>query len=145
VSETRQHLVYWCTNPSTNYSNFAYQVQTKVIESSGGGITFRVVAPYKGYEFYLNRDGTYTLTLRKGSQDPQNLLTKPSLLIKTGLNETHLITVVANGSSIYLYVNRQYLTSLSESSYSSGQIGVLARSYQSPTEVAFNNAQVWNI
>jgi eukaryotic-like serine/threonine-protein kinase len=147
VSTPRQNFANWCKSLSTNYSNFAYQVQMKVIEGDGGGIIFRVVASLKGYEFYLDRDGTYTLTLRKGSHsgDVQTLRTKPSSLIKTGLNETNLITVVANGSAIYLYVNRQYLTSLSESSYSSGQIGMLAESDQSPTEVAFNNAQVWNI
>src|SRR5260221_12795781 len=42
---------------------------------------------------------------------------------KTNLNQTNLIIVIARGSYIYLYVNKQYAGSVTDNTYTSGQIG----------------------
>jgi hypothetical protein len=70
-----------------------------------------------------------------------------STIIASGYNAAihadgnNLIAVVACGSQIDLYVNRQLIKSLSDSTFSGGQIGVLAFS----SEVAFSNAKVWKL
>ncbi len=62
----------------------------------------------------------------------------------TELGQVNLIAVVAYGSSFDLYVNRQELITVSDSAYSSGQIGVIAEDINNPTEVAFSNAEDWS-
>ena len=99
---------------------------------------------FLGYSFYINQDGTYAFYLA-GPSAGQYLRNGSSPFIKTGLNQTNLIAVVARGSTIYLYVNKQYITSLSDNTFSSGQIGVLVNENSLPTEVMFQNVQVWNV
>ena len=53
--------------------------------------------------------------------------------------------MVARGSSLTLYINQQYVTGVKDWVYSSGAIGVFADDQINPTEVAFNNAEVWTL
>jgi len=64
---------------------------------------------------------------------------------KTGLTQANLIAVVANGGTLSFYVNKQFVTSVSDSSYTSGEVGVLAQDETQPTEVAYSDAQVWKL
>ncbi len=138
-----------CLAQSTDYSNFAFQVQMTIIAGDTGGIAFRADgANTRLYLFGIQSDGTYVLDLYAGSSVSQarRLAFGSSSAINTGLNRPNLITVVARGSSIDLYVNQQYVTGGSDSTYSHGQIGVVAYAYNSnSTEVAFSNAKVWTL
>src|SRR5438309_889978 len=67
----------------------------------------------------------------------------PNPNIHSGLGQSNLLGVVANNTSISLYVNDQLINSIQDSNYSQGQIGVEADSNNSPTEVVFTNAKVW--
>ncbi len=132
-----------CLAYATNFANFAFQVQMMILKGDGGGILFRFnSANSSGYSFTIGPDGSYALSLWKGSTS-QNLRSGSSSAIKTGLNQTNLLTVVANGSHISLYINKQFVTSVSESTLNSGQIGVQATENTLPTEVSFQHAQVW--
>lgn len=137
-----------CIAEYTNFSNFAYQVQMTIIRGESGGIVFRVVDfnTNKFYYFYISSDGTYALALSRDEHSSHDRLLRSgsSSFIKRGLKQSNLIAVVASGSNIYLYVNKQYVTSVRDSTYSSGQIGVYATDITAPTEVAFSHAQVWN-
>jgi hypothetical protein len=44
-----------------------------------------------------------------------------------------------------VYVNKQYLASVTDSTYSMGQIGVTAEDLTNSTEVVFSNAKVWKL
>jgi len=72
----------------------------------------------------------------------QMLTNGTSPAINTDLNQSNLIAVVANGSEIDLYMNLHHIVSLSDSTYTTGQIGVVANS---STEVTFNDAKVWGL
>jgi hypothetical protein len=73
------------------------------------------------------------------------LLNSFSSAIKIGLNQSNLIAVVARGSSFYLYVNKQYIARVSDSTSSSGDIALIAQNSKHSTESTFRNAQVWNL
>ncbi len=136
---------------SPNFSDFAYQVQMTIVKGDGGGIIFREdnargnayyfaigqqsgVWGYKLWGFNnCNGNNCKVSELRSGS----------STAITTGLNQSNLVAVVASGSTIDLYVNKQKIDSVSDNSYGSGQIGVAATYLKSPTEVVFSNAKVW--
>ena len=82
----------------------------------------------------MSNSGSTSTTLRQGS----------SSAINTGPGQSNRIAVVANDSTITLYVNSQRIDSLTETSYSQGQIGLIASDTGSTvTEVAYSNVKVW--
>ncbi len=72
--------------------------------------------------------------------------------IKTGLNQSNIIAVVASGSDLDLYVNHQHIAYVSKGiphdksgDYITGQLGVCAEDAGNPTRVMYNNAAVWRL
>jgi len=135
---------HFCTNGASSFSSFAYQVQMTIITGDSGGIIFRAdAAASKYYIFRIGQDGSYELGSYGDQQ--QTLKNGTSSAINTGLNQSNLIAVVANGSNIDLYVNLHHIDSVSNSTFTSGQVGVAAYSTNGTTEIAFNNAMVWGL
>ncbi len=137
-----------CYAQTPTFSNFAYQVQMTITQGDEGGILFRAnPANSKFYLFRISQSGAYDLYLYIDNQGThaKNLLSNSSALIKQGLNQTNTITVVARGGNLYFYINGQYLDSVSNNMFTSGKIGVFGESNNNPTDVAFNNAQVWTV
>lgn len=67
-------------------------------------------------------------------------------MIKRGLNQKNLITIIGLGNTFYLYINRQFITQFSDDTYESGQFGLEATSQEYPTaDVAYSNLQVWKL
>ena len=62
-----------------------------------------------------------------------------------GLNQPNLITLIARGSQLTVFVNKQYVDTVSDGLYKGGQIGLIAYYKSSPTEVAFSNLQIWKL
>ncbi len=137
-----------CFAETPTYGNFAFQVQMTITQGDEGGVIFRAdSANSKFYLFRISQSGAYDLFLYVDNQGShaKNLLSNSSTLIKTGQNQTNTITVVARGANIYFFVNSQYLDGVSNSMFSSGKIGVFGESNTHPTDVAFSNAQVWQL
>ena len=133
-----------CFAQATSFSNFTYQVQMIIVKGDQGGIAFRANSKNGAfYYFHINQNGSYALETYSGYNSTAVLKQGTSPAIKTGLNQTNLIAVVANGNSLVLYVNKQQIASVNDGTYSNGQIGVIAESTQNPTEVVFTNAEVW--
>lgn len=59
--------------------------------------------------------------------------------------DSNILTVVARGSELYLFVNKQLVTEVSDNTYTFGQIGVFALDQGNITEVSFSNVQVWQL
>ena len=120
----------------------------KTVKGDRGGIIFRSdSAATKFYLLRFDQNGTYNFFVYSGNSgsNAKNLLEGSAPSFHTGANQANQIAVVARGSNIYLYVNQQYLTSLTDSTYSSGSIAVFAEDHTNSTEVAFSNAQVWKL
>ena len=136
---------------SPNFSDFAYQVQMTIVKGDGGGIIFREDnARGNGYYFAIGlQSGVWGYKLwgfnncNSNNCKVSESRSGSSAAIKTGLNQSNLVAVVASGSTIDLYVNNHKIDSVSDNSYGSGQIGVAATYLKSPTEVVFSNAKVW--
>ena len=90
----------------------------------------------------MKTDGSYELDSFTGSTSLV-LQQGTSPAIKTGLNQTNLLAVVAQGSRITAYINGQNITQVSDSTTSHGLIGLAADATDQPAEVAFINAKVW--
>lgn len=135
-----------CNAEAMTFGELAYQVQMTVLKGDRGGIFFRQVGsqgPY--YYFSITITGSYELDASTGGKNLTILRKGTSPAIKTGLNQPNLLAVVAQGSMIDLYVNGQHIDQISDTTSSSGLIGVAAHTSHQPAEVAFSNAQVWTL
>jgi hypothetical protein len=56
-----------------------------------------------------------------------------------------VLGVVARGNTLRLYINKQQVASVTNSTYASGQLGVIAYNTGQSVDVAFTNAQVWTL
>lgn len=135
-----------CFAHATNFSNFVYQVQVTIHEGDAGGIVFRADdANSRFYLFRIGRDGFYSLYVSNDDKHNLPIAYDSSTAIKTAQNQPNLLTVVAQGDIFYLYINKQYVGSAHDNSYSAGEIGVFAGDNNNRTDVSFSNAQVWSL
>jgi hypothetical protein len=137
-----------CFARAPTFTNFAYQVQMTITQGDEGGILFRAdPTNSKYYLFLISQSGAYNLFVYTDNQasHAKNLLSSSTSSFKQGLNQPNTITVVARGGSLYFYTNGQYIDGVSDTTLSSGKIGVFGESTTNPTVVAFSNAEVWQL
>jgi len=135
-----------CYDLSNTYSNFVFQVQMTILKGDRGGIIFRSGNFHSNfYLFRASQDGSYNLFLYvdNNGSNSESLAQGTSPALHRGLNQPNKIAVFARGSNLSFFINQQYVTSVDDTTYKSGSIGVFADDQNSPTEVAFNNAEVW--
>ncbi len=134
-------------NPEANVSplsNFTFEVQMTLVSGDEGGITFRGNQSNL-YLFAIGSDGSYHLDVVTGTSLPTTLQQASSPHINKGQGKSNLLAVVAVGNTISLYVNNNFLVKVTDSTYSSGQIGVAASENSNATDVIFSNARVWKM
>jgi hypothetical protein len=135
-----------CYAAKTNFSNFTYQVQMTITQGDAGGLIFRADSQNtKLYYLRMTESGSFSLFLYVDNipSHTRTLAHDTASNFNSGFNQTNLIGVVANGDAISIFVNSQQITRVTDSTYSSGQIAVLAESFGKPTEVVYSNAKVW--
>lgn len=147
ISTPKTQFFYFCGDNASSFSNFTFEVQVKILKGDCGGIVVRADANTgKLYLFEICQDGTYNVFIyRDFNGNSTNLANGPFPAIHQGLNQSNSIAVVAQGSSLTLYVNKQKVVSVTERSYSQGAIGMVADAYNNPTQVAFSNARLWTL
>ncbi len=139
-----------CYAQATKFSNMLFQTYVTVLNGHSGGIVFRANSQNdKGYYFRISTDGTCILNKYVFDSSSQ-LQSVPvwsgsSKAITTGTHQLNLVAVLAQGPHFYLFVNKQYVASASDSTYQTGQIGVYTDSDAGSVEASFLQAQVWNL
>jgi len=135
-----------CFAHATRFTNFVLQAEMTIVKGDQGGLIFRANDTLSQfYSFRVSSDGTYSLYLSKDDRHSTPLLYDASSFIKPDSGGTNLLTVIAKGSNLYLYVNKQCVGSLNDATYNSGKIGVFAGDNNNATDVAFRNVQIWKI
>ncbi|GER87639.1 hypothetical protein KDW_18010 [Dictyobacter vulcani] len=137
-----------CMAQKTDYKNFAYEVYMTIRQGDFGGIVFRAENGIDGhyYVFRIHTNGNYWLyRFTDHSIEHAILLDQGnSRNFNGGLNAHNLLAVVAQDDRMAIYINHQQLTSLQDSGYTHGAIGVLAGSlYTGSGEASFKDARVW--
>jgi hypothetical protein len=139
-----------CDATAASFANFAYSVQMKIVQGDCGGMLFREADLNNGKFYYWRvcQDGSYSLLLyiNNTGGTAKTLLTSSIPSFNTGRNQSNLLTVIAKGKTIYLYVNKQLVDSVIDGTYTQGPFGVTADSLGNwPTDVAYTNAEVWKL
>ncbi len=99
---------------------------------------------FTGGAYQIDRLGGYRLVAIQNNNNVKQLANGLSSAINMGLSQSNLLTVIARGSNFYLYVNKQYITSVGDNTFSTGVIGVFAAGANA-TDAVFSNAQVWRL
>ena len=142
-----------CAALKTNFTDFTMQVEMlikKGDDNSGGGLIFRGdEAGFKYYRLYVDSQGDYGILVsvdKTGSNGNARVLTTGvATQFTPGLQQTNTIGVVARGDQIAFYVNGQQVTTVTDSTYTHGQIGFTSDDVDADTEVVYNNLKVWKL
>lgn len=137
-----------CYANTPTFNNFAFQIQMTLTKGDEGGILFRADPnTSKYYLLRIDTNGAYDLFVYKSNQasSATRLLNGTAQGFKTGLNQTNTLALVAQGNNLYFYANGQFINAASDGTFTSGKIGVFGEDATNPTDVAFTNAQVWQL
>ncbi len=148
VGESQQGYFNTCFAQNMQFKNFTYQVEMSISNGDAGGIVFRAdSANTKFYYLRFEQGGYYQLRLYVDGTGLNSRLLTSGLSSSFALNSTvtDLIAAVVRNDTIELYLNQQLLTTITDSTYSQGQIGVTAEDLNNATEVVFTNAKVWKL
>lgn len=146
VTAPQHNLGTVCVDQSSNFSNFAFQVKMTILKGDMGGVVFRSNKNnLQIYEFTVNTDDTFALTVSPYKRNCKPLASGYSPAITNGLPQSNTLTVIARGSSIYLYINAQFVARTQDSTSLSGTIGLYAFNATQNTDVVFRDVMVWQL
>ena len=151
VTSDQRTLVPICKAQAQSFrSDFVLDVQMTILQGDGGGIVFRDSQNGGAYRFHLSPDGSYDLFSNNAVGPDTHILASGRNVnaIKTGFGTTHSNTlgVVARGSTLSLFVNGTYLTSVTANAGDQsdvGRIGLFAVDFSNQTTVEFSNLDIW--
>lgn len=136
-----------CSLRNTTFSNFALQVHMNVLQGdeTWAGIFFRSDAQIAHtYRFYLDFYGNYNFVTENHNEPVGTNLAVFMPGIKE--NRSHTLTVIAQGTAIYLYIDGKSVNTITDPSYLSGEIGFFTtRNDLATTDVAFSNVEIWKL
>lgn len=151
VYEKTANRVHLCVANTPTFTNFTFETQM-AIKAGGsnaeGGVIFRAdTTNDKFYILYLDTRGNYDLDIEVNNVGDNNRTLKQGTVAgyAAGFFQVHTIGIVANGSQISLYIDQKQIAQVTDTTYTSGQIGFISSYGTSPSDVVYNNAKVWQI
>lgn len=140
-----------CKESSNFYQNMALTVNTRILGGVSGGLFFRVstdvFGEYSGYLFEITTSGKYRISLFSqritATFTPlKNWTSSPAL--RQGYAANNTLQVIAQGSSLSLYANGEFLVQLVDSTYTSGLIALFATTDGvKQADVVYGNLKVY--
>ncbi len=145
ATDTQANTFTSCSAVKTNFSDFTFEVEALLNSGDGIGITFRGNADKNQfYRLAIFTDGSYAVYLYVDSTGTNSRrLTNGSITPTPDLTNTNLISVVARGSALTIYFNKTEVTTFTDSTYTSGQIGVSVDDLSHSADGVFSNLNVW--
>jgi serine/threonine protein kinase len=133
-----------CLEQIYDFSDFAFQAQMTIHSGDnngdGGGLVFRgTSATDRIYRLRIGLDGSYDIF--------NGNLIGPGGSAVSGpvLNQKILLTVIAQGNLLFLYVNNQFIATSHSTFLNHGQLGFMAFAKNQSVDITFTNVKVWNI
>ncbi len=147
ATDTQTNTFTACSAVKTNFSNFTFEVEAVLNSGDGIGITFRGNADKSQfYRFAAYTDGSYAVYLYVDNTGTNSRkLINGNITPQPDLTNTNLISVVARGSSFTIYFNKTQVTTFTDPTYSSGQIGVAVTNISKSADGVFTNLNVWGL
>ncbi len=135
---------YDCIGFATYFHDLVFQANVTMVHADYAGLDFRHSSG--AYVFIIAANGSYQFS----SYDQNNTIKSiwqgynPSL-IQTNAGQSNQLTVIAIGTTFYLYINQQPAALVHDTTYSAGQIAFDAQSLSGSCDVIFSNVKVWKL
>ena len=130
--------------PALVFTDLAFEANLVLVKGNEEAITFRLDQNnVTYYSFFLYPGGKYSIDAVINNA-LNKTLTGSSPAIKD-LKQGNLLAIVARGSVFSLYVNHQFIRSVSDGSIVRGQIGLLCFNTNGSCDVAANDVRVWQL
>jgi hypothetical protein len=135
-------LACYAEAPKLVLTDFTYEAGLTFVDGNAAGLIFRSQEGYpaKEYRFTIQTDGMYRLLV---TTDGQQLTLRQGSSDAIHRDQTNVLAVVADKTSIRLYVNHQMLSQVHDSTYTEGRIGFYTP--ESSTDQNIPAAQVSNV
>jgi hypothetical protein len=136
--------------PALTIGNLVFEANLTIIKGNETGLVVRVdQTKATNYLFHIDKDGNYGIGIENPnaanqSDQYKSLSQGKNAAIKTGLNQANLLAIAANGDTISVYVNGQFVASVQDKTYSNGQIGIYAYG-DTGCDIAVSNVRVWKL
>jgi hypothetical protein len=126
------------------FSNLAFEANVTLIQGDVAGIWFRFDKTQKTrYLFVYSANGL--CIFGTDDNDLVNKLTQNQPVALRPSPQTNLLAVVAVNNMISLYVNHHFITSVQDSSYQQGQIGIFSQGINTGFNVIVSDVRVWKL
>ena len=140
ISDNETSTYLPCAESTIALGDFTFQVEM-VITGTGGdgaGVVFRNT-PASEFRFRLSLNGTYDL----GGPGLQ-FFSGTSTAIHSVPGQVNLVTIIAHGPNIYIYINKQRIVYITDTGGTSpGIFKLFAIDAGSPTTVLFRTVKIW--
>jgi hypothetical protein len=145
ATDTQASSFTACSAINTNFTNFTFEVEAVLNSGDAIGITFRGNADKSQfYRLAIYTDGSYAVYLYVDSTGTNSRkLTNGNITPTPDLTNTNVISVVARGSTMVIYFNKTEVTTFTDPTYTSGQIGVAVTDLTNKADGVFTNLNVW--
>jgi hypothetical protein len=138
-----------CGSTALKVSNFACQVQITLTTGDTVGLIFRAnTTSLQAYIIELTSQGTYLLgSGQSGTTNFKVLAEGNNNAINAGHGLSNLLTIIAQRNILYIYVNKQFVISTSDSASSSGLVGIVGGGTITNVAVdaTLSHFQLWNL
>jgi serine/threonine protein kinase len=143
-----------CREGNNTYQDAAITVVMRMVSGQSGGVFFRSTlalfgfGAYAGYLFEVDGTGRYRV-LSSGNYSVGSVMTlknwvNSSALHKSG--EANILQLIMRVNGLSFYANGVFLTHLSDSGFSSGQVAFLARSNGStPADIIYSHLNIYRL
>jgi hypothetical protein len=154
VFDNQNNTYGTCMANKTSFANFTFESEMLMKQgddSAAGGLVFRADTSNNNNKFYrlsVDTQGNYGIYIAVDTTGDNTRTLKSGVAssFTTGFDATNTLAVVAKGSQISFYVNQQLVTTITDSTYSQGEIGYeVDESTTKPVEAIFSNAKVWQL
>jgi hypothetical protein len=149
ITQTDTNYFVYCIG-GPDVTNFAFEVTMKITKGDAGGVIFRANRTSGAkYTFIVGSDGNYGIDIYKSNSgsDSKRITSGVSQAIKQGANQPNVLTAIAKGGTITLYVNHVEVAAINDSTLTHGQVGFISYPYTHgrATEVLYNNMKIWTL
>lgn len=138
-------------NTNITPTDFVLEVKATLLHGDVGGLLFRQNRLYNrsnGYLLDFDSKGNYQLWNYSISSAAKLIGYGVSRHFNTGYNQPNIIALIAQGSDITLYINRQIVRHFADSTYSTGGISLVSANYvhhKGSSEASYSDLRLWQL
>ncbi|HVB62300.1 MAG TPA: serine/threonine-protein kinase [Ktedonobacteraceae bacterium] len=133
-----------CFSVTRNFTNFSYGADVLLLAGDQAGIIFRGQSNQGNFEcFTITSTGNYAIQVFQNYNLSSTIAQGQSSAINTKAGQMNLLAVKVVNNAISIYINKQPITTIADTSFSQSDIGMIAEDTGAATDAVFSNVLVW--